>query len=137
MIKKIVLSIILSLITIFSFSIVDRSCAVNLYSIFSIWLKESTGFHEYSFFPYGFLLNFLILFFLYSLILFYFKIKVSNKWILLLIIALASLYINFSFKTNIRIHIDSRSTIPKEFLEYTVDRKISFFLINKDIECNY
>lgn len=136
MIKKIILSIIFSLITIFSFSIVDRSCAINFYRIFSIWLTESTGFHEYLFFLYGFLINVFILFIFYLIILVLFKIKISNKWFFILIIALTSLFVYFAFKTNIRIHFDPRNTVPKAFLTDTIDRKITFFLINKDVECS-
>lgn len=135
MIKKIILSSILSLITIFSFSILERSCSWNLYKIFSIWLKESNGFHEYSFFLYGFLINFFVLFILYLMILLYFKIKISNKWIFALIMILSGLYVHFVLKTNIRIHMDSRNIFPKEFLEYTIDRKITVFMINKDMQC--
>ena len=135
MIKKIITSTLLALITIFSFSIVDRSCAINLYGIFSIWLKESTGFHEYLFFTYGFLINFFLLFAFYFIVLYYFKIKFSNKWIIALIIIFSSLYVHFAFKTTIRIHVDPRHTVPKEFLEGTTDKKITFFLINKDMQC--
>ena len=136
MIKKIFLSVILSLITIFSFSIVDRSCAINFYGIFSIWLTESTGFHEYLFFLYGFLINFFILFIMYFIILLLFNWKISNKWFFVLIIALISLYVHFAFKTNIRIHVDQRNTVPKEFLIDIIDKKITFLLINKDVKCS-
>ena len=135
MIRKTILSVILSLITILSFSIVSRDCSTNFYGIFSIWLMESTGFHEYSFFRYGFLINYFAVFILWFIILYLFKIKLSNKWILFLIIVLSTLYINFSFKNNIRLHIDSRNIVPKEFLIDTIDKKISFFFINKDIQC--
>ena len=135
MIKKIILSVILSLTTILSFSIVERSCSWNLYKIFSIWLKESNGFHEYSFFLYGFLINFFVLFILYLITLFYFKIEISKKWIFALIIILVALYVHFVFKVNIRINMDSRHIFPKEFLEYTIDRKITIFMINRDMNC--
>lgn len=131
----VILSTLLSLITIFSFSIVDRSCTSNFYGIFSIWLANSTEFHEYLFFLYGFLINFFILFFLYLIILLLFKRKLSNKWFFILTIALASIFVHFAFKTNIRIHVDPRNTVPKEFLTGIVDKKITFVLINKDIQC--
>ena len=136
MIKKIFLSVILSLITIFSFSIVDRSGAIKFYGIFSIWLTESTGFHEYLFFLYGFLINFFILFIMYFIILLLFNWGVSNKWFFVLIIMLVSLYVNFAFKTNIRISVDQRNTVPKEFLIDIIDKKITFLLINKDVKCS-
>lgn len=135
MIRKIILSCILSFITIFSFSIIDQNCALNYYGIFSKWLMESSGFHEYSFFLYGFLINFFILCVLYFIIFYFFRIKLSNKWVFALIIILGGLYVHFVFKTNIRIHMDSRNLFPKEFLEYTIDRKIKFFLINRDMQC--
>ena len=135
MIKKILLSIILSLITIFSFSIVNRSCAINFYGIFSIWLTESTGFHEYLFFLYGFLINLFILSISYFIIFYLFKIILSKKLILTLIIVLVGLYVHFVSQTNIRLHIDSRHAFPKEFKEDNIDRKITFFFINKDVEC--
>ena len=135
MIKKIIISGVLSLTTIFSFSIVDRSCTRNLYGIFSNWLKESTGFHEYLFFLYGFLINFFILFFFYFIILLNFKINLSKKWVLTFIIIFSSLYVYFTFKTNIRIQVDPRNIVPKEYLEDTVDKKMTLFLTNTDMEC--
>lgn len=126
MIKKIIISMILSLITMFSFSIVDRSCSTNLYGIFEVWLMESVGFHDYSFFLYGFLINFFILF-----ILLFLKMQLKNRYIFILL----GLYVNFKFKTNIRLHADPRNTVPEIFMEDNIDRKISFFLMNHDLEC--
>ena len=135
MIKKIIVSIILSCITILSFSIVDSSCSTNLYSIFSIWLMEIPRFHEYSFFLYGFLINLFILSISYFIIFYLFKIILSKKLILTLIIVLVGLYVHFVSQTNIRLHIDSRHAFPKEFKEDNIDRKITFFFFNKDVEC--
>lgn len=136
MIKKTLISFILSCITILSFSIVDSSCSTNLYSIFSIWLMEIPRFHEYSFFLYGFLINFFILSISYFIIFYLSQRVLSNKWILTLIIILVGLYAHFVFKTNIRMHIDSRNALPKEFTADTIDRKITFFFIKKDVECS-
>ena len=65
-----------------------------------------------------------------------FNWKISNKWFFVLIIMLVSLYVNFAFKTNIRISVDQRNTVPKEFLIDIIDKKITFLLINKDVKCS-
>ena len=81
-------------------------------------------------------MNFFILFIMYFIILLLFNWGVSNKWFFVLIIMLVSLYVNFAFKTNIRISVDQRNTVPKEFLIDIIDKKITFLLINKDVKCS-
>ena len=73
---------------------------------------------------------------MYFIILLLFNWGVSNKWFFVLIIMLVSLYVNFAFKTNIRISVDQRNTVPKEFLIDIIDKKITFLLINKDVKCS-
>ena len=65
MFRKIYLVLIISLITIFSFSIVNVYCPFKTFGIFDVWLIQLNGFKEYYFFSYGFLKNLLLLFVIY------------------------------------------------------------------------
>ncbi len=114
MFRKIYLVLIISLITIFSFSIVNVYCPFKTFGIFDVWLMQLNGFKEYYFFSYGFLKNLLLLFVIYLTI--FYKSKINNKIIFVSTMVLLTLLGVFLFKTNIRLNLDFRETPPTEEL---------------------
>lgn len=132
MFRKIYLVLIISLITIFSFSIVNVYCPFKTFGIFDVWLMQLNGFKEYYFFSYGFLKNLLLLFVIYLTI--FYKSKINNKIIFVSTMVLLTLLGGVLFKTNIRLNLDFRETPPTEEL---VEKKISIFMLSKEVECNY
>ena len=95
MFRKIYLVLIISLITIFSFSIVNVYCPFKTFGIFDVWLMQLNGFKEYYFFSYGFLKNLLLLFVIYLTI--FYKSKINNKIIFVSTMVLLTLLGVFLF----------------------------------------
>lgn len=130
MIKKIIFSLIVSIIILLSISFVDLYCTHTSFKIFNTWLVEFNGINNYSIFINSLITNLAIVFIIVFIIMHF--IKLNNYLIYISLFLLCISVSNFFMKTSINLTIDTRKEVPSNIL---IDKSLAILLKHKKIEC--